>query len=447
MKSDPRFEKIFATLSAASIGDLSARVEIPADPDIDDAAVKLGIAINLLLDDLAFRSAEAEASRKISQAELERLVRERTEQLRQSEEKFSKAFRSSPSGISIATLADGRWIEVNEALQEMTGYRKEEMIGRTSVELGLVDDAARAKIMQAIREHGSVRNVGIQLITKTREYVDVLVSVEQIELDGQACSLSIQHDVSPLMRAEREVRRLNATLEQGRIALEAANKELEAFSYSVAHDLRAPLRSIVGFSNLVVEDNAGRLDEQGRKYLGQVCDSARQMGLLIDDLLMLSRVTKSELQRATVDLSACARSGLERLARLDPGRKAELIIPDGISADCDARLIGILFENLLGNAWKFTAKAPVTRIEFGAFAKDGSSVYFVRDNGAGFDMRYAGKLFGVFQRLHAVSEYEGTGIGLATVQRIVHRHGGRVWGEGRVGLGATFYFTLGGTPP
>ena len=224
--------------------------------------------------------------------------------------------------------------------------------------------------------------------------------------------------------------------------LASANQELEAFSYSVAHDLRAPLRSIDGFSQALLEDYADKVDAEGRKYLQQVRESAQEMARLIDDLLMLSRVTRSELRRAQVDLTAIARSVLVRLQRNEPERTVELIISDGLIADADARLLGVLLENLLGNAWKFTSKRPVARIEVGARQEDGRPVYFVRDDGAGFDMAYAEKLFGVFQRLHSDAEFEGTGIGLATVQRIVRRHSGRVWAEGEVGRGATVYFTL-----
>jgi PAS domain S-box-containing protein len=442
MTRPPTFDDIFAALSAASVGDAAARVAVPDDPPLDDLATRFAIAVNLLLDDLAFRAAEVEAAHRVTQMELERLVAESTEQLRQSEEKFSKAFRASPAAISIATLQDGRWIEINEALSKMTGYSSEELIGRTAVELGLVDAVARAKILESVRAQGSVRDVEIQMHTKSKEIVEVLLSVEQIEVNGQACALTIQYDITELKHAEREVRRLNYDLEQRQVALEAANKELEAFSYSVAHDLRAPLRSIDGFSQALLEDYADKVDAEGRQYLQQVRESAQEMGRLIDALLTLSRVTRSELRREPVDLTALARSVLARFQKNEPERKAELVMSDGLIANGDARLLGVVLENLLGNAWKFTGRRPMARIEVGAQQEDGRPVFFVRDNGAGFDMAYAHKLFGVFQRLHSGAEFEGTGIGLATVQRIVQRHGGRVWAEGEVGRGATVYFTL-----
>jgi PAS domain S-box-containing protein len=442
MTRPPTFDEIFAVMFAASVGDTMARVALPENPPLDDLATRFAVAVNLLLDDLAFRAAEAEAAHRVTQIELERLVAERTEQLRQSEEKFAKTFRASPAAISIATLPDGRWIEINEALAKMTGYSSEELIGHTSSELGLVDAVARAKILESIREHGSVRNVEIQMHTKSKEIVEVLVSVEQIELHGRACALTIQYDITELKRAEREVRRLNDDLEQRQVALEAANKELEAFGYSVAHDLHAPLRSIDGFSQALLEDYPDKLDAAGRHYLQRVRDSAQEMGRMIDALLMLSRVTRSELHRDRVDLTALARSVLARLQKNEPERQVELAISDGLVANGDARLLGVVLQNLLGNAWKFTSKCPTAHIEFGARQQDGRPVFFVRDNGAGFDMTYAHKLFGVFQRLHSEAEFEGTGIGLATVQRIIQRHAGRVWAEGEMGRGATVYFTV-----
>jgi len=241
---------------------------------------------------------------------------------------------------------------------------------------------------------------------------------------------------------------------EARTALEAAetraalveelkfkNDELESFSYSVAHDLRAPLRSIDGFSLALLEDCGENLNEDGKQYLRYVRESAQHMARLIDDLLALSRVTRAELDRAEIDLSSIARSVAERLARAAPDRQVELLVVDQLVANCDGRLMTIVFENLIGNAWKFTGKRSNACIEIGATGEN-PRTYFVRDNGAGFDMSYASKLFGVFQRLHSAAEFEGTGIGLATVQRIVRRHGGRIWAEGEVGCGATFFFTL-----
>ncbi|MEI6186440.1 MAG: ATP-binding protein [Dehalococcoidia bacterium] len=224
--------------------------------------------------------------------------------------------------------------------------------------------------------------------------------------------------------------------------LAAVNKELESFSYSVSHDLRAPLRSIDGFSQALLEDYTDKLDDQGRNYLQRVRSNTQKMGELIDDLLKLSRVTRSEMKLEMVNLSTLAQSIANELQQTQPGRQVEFVKTPGLNASGDANLLRLLLENLLGNAWKFTAKHPQARIEFGSTRVDGKQVFFVRDDGAGFDMTYADKLFTPFQRLHAAGEFPGIGIGLATVQRIIHRHGGRVWAEGEIEKGAIFYFTL-----
>ncbi|MGH7823284.1 MAG: sensor histidine kinase, partial [Candidatus Binatia bacterium] len=224
--------------------------------------------------------------------------------------------------------------------------------------------------------------------------------------------------------------------------LEAANKELEAFSYSVSHDLRAPLRSIDGFSQALLEDYGDRFDSQAKSYLERVRAATRRMAQLIDDLLNLSRVARSEIRREPVDLSAMVQTVLVELQRREPDRQVECLVPPGMVAEGDARLLRLVLENLLANAWKFTSKKPHARIELGMTKQNGRPAYFVRDNGAGFDMAYASKLFGAFQRLHGAGDFPGTGVGLATVQRIVHRHGGRVWAEAAEGEGATFWFVL-----
>lgn len=224
--------------------------------------------------------------------------------------------------------------------------------------------------------------------------------------------------------------------------LEAANKELEAFSYSVSHDLRAPLRHINGFSQALLEDNFDQLDDTGKNYLQEVRHASQEMGQLIDDVLQLARVTRSEMRREDVNLTELARSVIADLEKGNGHRPVNVNVEDGLSAQGDKRLLRIVLVNLLGNAWKFTSQQESAEISFGRQKLDGETVYFVRDNGAGFDMAYVGKLFGAFQRLHSGEQFEGTGIGLATVQRIVRRHGGHVRAEGKVDQGATFYFTL-----
>ncbi len=240
-----------------------------------------------------------------------------------------------------------------------------------------------------------------------------------------------------------ELARQRRALARAKESADLANQELESFSYSVAHDLRAPLRTIDGFSQVLLEDYASALDAEGQGLLRRVSDAAQRMSLLIESLLHFSRTTRSELTREPVDLSALARATVARLAADSAGRTVDVQIQSGLRDDGDPRLLGVVLDNLLGNAWKFTGKRADASVTFGVDASGPQRVYHVRDNGAGFDMAYAQKLFGVFQRLHAPGDFEGTGIGLATVQRIIRRHGGRIWAQGDVGRGATFFFTLG----
>jgi PAS domain S-box-containing protein len=254
-------------------------------------------------------------------------------------------------------------------------------------------------------------------------------------------------DVTEERLAREALGRLNEDLEghvRRRTAqLEVANGELEAFAYSVSHDLRAPLRAVGGYSQLLLEEYGQRFDDEGRVMLGRMRDASQRMARLIDDLLHLSRVTRMEMRREAVDLSAIAHETFAELLQAEPDRQVELVVAPGLSASGDPVLLRVLLDNLLRNAWKFTGKKENPRIEVGeGRAPDGRRAFFVRDNGAGFDMTYAAKLFGAFQRLHSEAEFPGTGIGLATVQRIASRHGGRVWAESVVDEGATFHFSL-----
>lgn len=250
--------------------------------------------------------------------------------------------------------------------------------------------------------------------------------------------------ITSLEQKNTELARANLELLQAKEATDAANRELESFSYSVSHDLRAPLRGIDGFSQLVLKRCGAQLDEKSREHLTQVHKATKLMSQLIDDMLGLARVTRQEVRKQPVDLSAFAREIIVQLGAVPPSRAVEVKIADGLTAEGDLGLLRILLENLLGNAWKFTSRCEHARIEVGRQppTHSGPDIFFVRDNGAGFDMTYADRLFGAFQRLHSVEEFPGTGIGLATVLRVVRRHGGRVWAESSVGQGTTFYFTL-----
>jgi light-regulated signal transduction histidine kinase (bacteriophytochrome) len=253
----------------------------------------------------------------------------------------------------------------------------------------------------------------------------------------------VKRDITEEKRAQEEIRQLNRDLEQRvkdrTIQLQASNQELEAFAYSVSHDLRAPLRGINGWSLALLEDYGSTLDQNARQYLERVRSETRRMGHLIDDLLNLSRLTRVQMQRESVDLTALARAIAWRLREAEPSRSMEFVIQDGLMGGGDSRLLEIVLSNLLGNAVKFTGTRALARIEFAR----NELAFCVRDNGVGFDMAYANMLFGAFQRLHKAEEFPGTGIGLATAQRVLRRHGGRIWADARPHQGATFYFTIG----
>ena len=370
------------------------------------------------------------------------------EALRKSEEKFSKVFRTCPETITIATLDDGTYLDVNDAFERLYGVPRAEAIGQSTLALGLWGDPQhRDELVRQLREHRRVTGFTTTIRHRSRGIRTAEIAAEAIDIDGRDCLIAVVRDISDQQRAEQEIRSLNAELEervhQRTAELEVANRELESFSYLVSHDLRAPLRSIHGFSEALLEDCGAVLSEQGKHFLGRIQRASQRMGQLIDDLLKLSHVTRSQMVRRPVDLTALANDVIRDLQSAEPGRRVEVSIEQGLVAHGDARLLRVLLDNLLGNAWKFTSKMPVARIELRR--KPGSpDVFQVKDNGAGFDMNYAQNLFGAFQRQHAATEFPGTGIGLATVQRIVRRHGGRIWAESAVSEGARFLFTLGG---
>jgi len=376
--------------------------------------------------------------------------------LRDSERKYRTLFEGSADGIFLMT---DLFTDCNEQACRLWKCRREDIVGHSPAEFSpaLQPDgrpsvtAARERIERALSGEPQLFYWLHQ--AKDGTLMDTEVSLKALRIHGKTFLMATVRDITARKRAEEELERYRCRLEEmveqrtSQLAesnrrLEIVNRELEAFSYSASHDLRAPLRSMEGFSLALLEDYGGVLDEKARDYLGRIRKASRNMAELIDDLLSLSRVTRSEMRVVEVDMSAMAESILSGLAAREPGRSVEWTVAPGAVARGDPRLLQIAMENLLGNAWKFTGKQPNARIEFGTARTGGRTTFFVRDNGAGFDMEYAGKLFNPFQRLHASVDFPGTGIGLAIVQRIIHRHGGTVRAEGKPGEGATFSFTL-----
>lgn len=371
--------------------------------------------------------------------------------------------------------SDARVVFMNSACERMLGYTLEEIRGRKMHDVihsmwpdGRSRAAQECPLVRVVKSGDSHHEDEDFFRRRDGSFFPVEYTSSPLIVGGKIAGAVLSfRDISERKRAEEERSRLLALERQARreleikkteveqlnteleervrtrtVELEVANKELEAFSYSVSHDLRAPLRSLDGFSHILLDEYAERLDEEGRDFLRRLRNASQNMGQLIDALLQLSRVTRSEMSREQVDLTAIARQIVEELKKTAPERQVDIHIAEGLVAKGDPRLVHVALLNLLGNAWKFTARREHAMIEFGLGQREGVPTFFVKDNGAGFDMNYGNKLFGAFQRLHTAAEFEGSGIGLATVQRIVRRHGGNVWAEGTPGQGATFYFTL-----
>jgi PAS domain S-box-containing protein len=453
-------------------------------------------ALNMMEDAIEARKQAEQVSAELREEIAERKRAE--EALRESQAFYHSLVQQLPAGV-FRKDGEGRYVFVSPWFCRLKGMKEEEFLGKTSQEVAAKSGATDQAIKFAadgMDHHPRIMQTG-QPIELVEEYTNAAGGKQFIRalkfpvLDSAGKIIGTQavlFDITAHEQAEEKIRELNRELEQrvqDRTAeLEAANKELESFSYSVSHDLRAPLRSIDGFSRILLEDYRDKLDDEGKDSLTRVRAASQRMGDLIDDLLKLSHASRTEMRRTEVDLTALAGEVAAELVRAGPARPVRWEIAPDLAATGDPQLLRAVLENLLGNAWKFTGKRTDPVIEFGVtngegrvasgeagdegrVASDGKGetiphqpspiahspspithppspvTFFVRDNGAGFDMAYANKLFSPFQRLHAAADFPGTGIGLATVQRIIHRHGGLVWAEGEVNHGATFYFTLG----
>lgn len=395
---------------------------------------------------------------------------------------FEQVFNTSPDGAVITRLSDGLIIDINTGYTVLTGYTREDSIGKSSLGINLwknTDD--RQSVVSILKEKGSCYNYEAVFIRKNGTELTGLLSAKIITLQDTPHIISITREITERKKIEDEIKKLNEELElrvkertleleakstelnenqaallnlvedlnekSSQLALssqklEQANKELEAFSYSVSHDLRAPLRGIDGFSLALMEDYYKDLDDTAKDYIKRIRNSTMRMDKLIDSMLKLSRVTRFELKYEKINLSKLINEIADRLKIAEPHRNADFKIQNDVYADADKYLLSIGLENLLNNAWKYSSKKEKTVIEFGTIIKDSKIIYFIKDNGSGFDMKYYDKLFGAFQRLHSSKDYPGTGIGLATTQRIIRRHGGEIWAESIENKETTFYFTF-----
>jgi len=383
----------------------------------------------------------------------ERNALEQARMLAQAEERYELLFRSAVHGILVVNRA-GRALAMNRVA--------EEILGRTCADFG--SSAVQSGQSPAIREDGTplpgidypaqvtfstgreVHSIVMGVYNpRDRAWRWIKANAAPLAGAGDAGSTDVCMmfvDITEHRHAELQIKHLNEQLEAKARALEALNRELETFSYSVSHDLRAPLRSMDGFSRVLLEDYAGKLDANGQDCLNRICAACHRMNSLVDALIGLSRITREEMHVAPLDLSALVETVAEGLRHAAAGRKIEFAITPHLTVTADPRLLHIALEQLLGNAVKFTRERSVARIEFGVTEQGGERVFFVRDNGVGFNSAFAHRLFGAFQHFHSLADYPGSGIGLATVQRIIHRHGGRVFAESQPDEGATFFFSL-----
>jgi PAS domain S-box-containing protein len=402
------------------------------------------LEIQQLNQDLEQRVKDRTAALEKTNLDLQReiAVRKRAQEALRTHRQELQDYIDGMSTMNVKVATDGTMLLVNKIAQQASGLTPEELLKTNFLEghWWTFDPAVEQRVLSAFATacSGTPVNYDEKLFVFGK-VIDINFSLIPVRgKDGQVAYVVAEgRDITQRKQAE-------AALAERTLQLEGANKELEAFSYSVSHDLRAPLRGIDGFTKALMEDYAPKLDEEGRQYLQRVRTAAQRMAHLIDDLLELSRISRSVMRHDRVDLSSLASQIVSTLKESAPARAVEFVIQPGMTALGDTRLLGVVLENLLNNAWKFTRQRTLARIEFGSMQNNGQQTFFVRDNGAGFDMNYVDKLFGAFQRLHSAEEYEGTGIGLATVQRVIHRHAGRVWAESELEKGAAFFFTIPG---
>lgn len=413
----------------------------------------LAISVSFAL--LPLNSIMRSLSKALAEARQQIEERRKAEsRLRESEALFSTAFRNSPVAMSIMRASDRCYMDVNETFLKLIEFQRDEVIGKTSAELGILvvqgtDDAIDQRWAR-LYSQGRIPNFEGKLRRRSGEIREMLMSVELIHMDGEPVVLTTSIDITERNRSAAQIRALNAQLEQRvnqRTAqLMATNKELESFAYSVSHDLRAPLRAVTGFSNSLNAQYRNILPEPAQHCVERIQANGLRMAQLIDDLLNLSRIGRQYMSYGTVAMRTLVLQVVDELKADEQLAGAELVVGDLPPCRGDTVLLKQVWFNLISNAIKYSQKTAQPHIEIGYETLDDQTAYYVRDNGVGFDMKYAENLFGAFQRLHKAEEYEGTGIGLAIVRRIITRHGGRVWAQAEVNKGATFYFVIGNEP-
>ncbi len=402
--------------------------EFPLEISLSPLETDQGLLVTSIIRDISARKQTEEAQRQV-------------------ETRYRELVNNLPVGVYRNQPDEkGMFLEVNQAMADIFEAESMEQLLVHPFKESYCDLAEREKFINKVLAHGYVRGEELRLKTlRGREFHAAISAVMKKDVFGEIYFDGILEDISVRKENENKIQQLNSRLQAHSKELETINRELEAFSYSVSHDLRAPLRSMDGFSRTLLNEYADRLDDKGRDRLNRIRAAAQRMAALIDDLLKLSRVSRTELKREEVDLTQLAHEVFNTLRQEDPLRTVHFWVKPGLVAYGDVRLLGVVMDNLLSNAWKFTAHCKAASIEVGGNVQGGEKfIYSVRDNGVGFDMAYADKLFGAFQRLHDANEFPGTGIGLATAQRVIHKHGGRIWAESAVDQGAAFYFTLDG---